>query len=271
MWIVYLALAAALLFAGMVTLVAMAQTRLLFPAGMAAANRPDLPPSAERLALATPDGVPLAGVRLGPKAGSSGTGPLLLGFGGNAWNADAMALYLHGLFPDREVVAFHYRGYPPSGGEPSAAALLADSLAIFDHLQQDGPRRVIAVGFSIGSGVAAHLAHHRVLAGTILVTPFDSLEALAKEHFPWAPVGLLLRHRMPSLDLLRDRPTPTALIVAGRDTIVPARRSEPLRGAIPNLVLDRTVPEAGHNDLYGNPAFVEAMHEAVRRIEGAAR
>ena len=138
-------------------------------------------------------------------------------------------------------------------------------------MQQKAPRKIIAVGFSIGSGVAAHLAHHRALAGTILVTPFDSLEALAKEHFSWAPVSLLLRHRMPSLDLLRDRPTPTALIVAGRDTIVPARRSEPLRGAIPNLILDRTIPEAGHNDLYGNPSFVAAMNEAVRRMEGAAR
>jgi hypothetical protein len=29
------------------------------------------------------------------------------------------------------------------------------------------------------------------------VTPIDSLEALARPHFPWAPVGLLLRHRMP--------------------------------------------------------------------------
>ena len=271
MWIVYLALAAALLFAGMTALVALAQTRLLFPVGMAAASRPGLPPTAERLSLVTPDGVPLAGVRLAPEAASPDAPPLLLGFGGNAWNADAMALLLHGLFPDREVVAFHYRGYSPSGGEPSAGALLADSLAIFDHLQRNGPRRVTAVGFSLGSGVAAHLAHHRVLAGTILVTPFDSLEALAREHFPWAPVGLLLRHRMPSLDLLRDRPTPTALIVAGRDTIVPARRSEPLRGAIPNLVLDRTIPEAGHNDLYGNPAFPTAMHDALRRIDGAAR
>ena len=271
MWMVYLALAAALLFAGMVAFVALAQTRLLFPADVAAANRPSLPAAAERLTLATPDGPRLAGVRLGPGDASSGARPLLLGFGGNAWNADAMALYLHGLFPEHDVVAFHYRGYPPSGGEPSAKSLLADSLTIFDHLQRKAPRKLIAVGFSIGSGVAAHLAHHRPVAGTILVTPFDSLEALAKEHFSWAPVSLLLRHRMPSLDLLRDRPTPTALIVAGRDTIVPARRSEPLRGAIPNLVLDRTIPEAGHNDLYDNPGFVAAMTEAVRRIESAAR
>jgi hypothetical protein len=266
MWILILALGAALLFGGLVAVVALAQTRLLFPTQVAAANRPDLPASAERLALRLPDGEELAGVRLGPASAR----PLLLGFGGNAWNAEAMALYLHGLFPDAEVVAFHYRGYAPSSGEPSAEALLSDSLAILDHLQQERARKVIAVGLSIGSGVAAHLAHHRTLAGMILVTPFDTLEALAKEHFAWAPVSLLLRHRMPSIDLVRGRPTPTALIVAGRDTIVPARRSGPLRGAIPNLILDRTIREAGHNDLYGNPAFVAAMREAVTKIEAAA-
>jgi uncharacterized protein len=36
--------------------------------------------------------------------------PTLLGFGGNAWNAEATAFTLHALFPHREVVAFHYRG-----------------------------------------------------------------------------------------------------------------------------------------------------------------
>src|SRR3712207_3990468 len=101
MWIVSLALVGALVVGGLVLAVFLAQTRLLFPAGIAAANRPDLPPSAERLTLAAADGTQLAGVRLGP---SSDAGPLLLGFGGNAWNADAMALTLHALFPEREVV-----------------------------------------------------------------------------------------------------------------------------------------------------------------------
>jgi pimeloyl-ACP methyl ester carboxylesterase len=198
-------------------------------------------------------------------------GPLLLGFGGNAWNADDVALYLHQLFPDADVAAFHYRGYQPSGGRPSAQALLADSLVIFDHLHQAStPTRTVAVGFSIGAGVAAYLARNRPLAGTILVTPFDSLEALAREHYPWAPVGLLLRHRMPTIDFVRGTATPTALIVAGRDSIVPARRTEPLRRAVPRLVFDRTIEDAGHNDLYDHPAFVEAMHEALARIEAAA-
>ena len=133
MWLLYLALGIALFYAGLVSLATLFQTKLLFPVQMAAANRPILPRSAERLALTTPEGDQLIGVRLGSLSDPK---PLLLGFGGNAWNADAMALYLHGLFPDHEVIAFHYRGYPPSSGEPSTKALFADSLTIFDHVQK---------------------------------------------------------------------------------------------------------------------------------------
>jgi uncharacterized protein len=267
MWLLTLVLGIALLYAGLVFVTALFQTRMLFPAQMAAANRPPLPSSAKRFELMTPDGERLVGTQLGS---SSGAKPLLLGFGGNAWNADAVALTLHGLFPEHEVVAFHYRGYPPSSGAPSAKALFADALTIFDHLQQERPRTVVAIGFSIGSGVAAHLARQRTVAGLILVTPFDSLKALAQEHFSWAPTGLLLRHYMPTVDLVKDRPTPTALVIAGRDTIVPARRSEPLRSAIPNLVLDRTIADVGHNDLYQHPAFAAAVREAVAAFEAIA-
>ena len=88
----------------------------------------------------------------------------MLGFGGNAWNAEVMALTLHMLFPHRDVVAPHYRGYAPSSGRPSAQALFSNSLAIFDHLRQtqaSGP--IIAIGFSIGSGVAAYLERNPII------------------------------------------------------------------------------------------------------------
>ena len=270
MWYVNLLLTLAVIYALIVSGMYFAQTWLLFPTALTAAGRPRLPASAERLAVDTPDGERLVGVRLRPAGGPEERRPLLLGFGGNAWNADNVALYLQGLFPDAEVVAFHFRGYRPSSGTPSADALLADSLAVFDHLRQAAAeRRIVAVGFSIGTGVAAYLARHRPVAGTILVTPFDSLEALAREHYFWAPVGLLLRHRMPTIDWARDLTVPAALITAGRDTIVPARRSEPLRKAIPRLVFDRNIQHAGHNDLYDHPAFVAAMREALARIEAA--
>ena len=182
-----------------------------------------------------------------------------------------MALTLHALFPDRDVVTFHYRGYAPSSGRPSSNAVLSDSLVIFDHLRQtQADEPIIAVGFSIGSAVTAYLARHRPVVGLILVTPFDSLETLARDLYWWAPVGLLLHHRMPTIEFVRGSLAPTALIIAERDRIVPARRSAPLRLAIGNLVFERTI-DAGHNDIFDRPAFATAMRDALARIEACNR
>lgn len=73
---------------------------------------------------------------------------------------------------------------------------------------------------------------------------------------------------MPVIEFLRGLDAPTALIIAGQDTIVPARRSAPLRDVVVNLILDRTIA-AGHNDLYDHPMFAEALREAVARISSA--
>ncbi len=194
-----------------------AQTWLLFPTMFAEAARVQLPASAQRLEVRTPDGESLAGVRI-PSQGATPEGaPTLLGFGGNAWNAEATALSLHALFPHRDVVAFHYRGYAPSSGRPSAQALFSDSLMIFDQLVRiQAGERIIPVGFSIGAAVAAYLARHRPVAGLILVTPFDSLEAVARDLYWWAPVGLLLRNHMPTIEFVRGSLVSTALIIARR-------------------------------------------------------
>jgi uncharacterized protein len=270
MWLLQTGLTLAALYAAVVTGMYLGQTWLLFPTTLAGLARVQLPASAQRLEVRAPDGEVLAGVRIPATGEGSGRAPRLLGFGGNAWNAEAMALYLHGLFPGHEVAAFHYRGYAPSGGRPSAEALLPDSVLVFDRLQQvDAGVPVVAVGFSIGSGVAAYLARHRPVAGLVLVTPFDSLEALARDLYWWAPVGLLLRHRIPTIDFVRGSPVPTALIVAEQDGIVPARRSAALRPMIANLAFEATI-DAGHDDLYGRPDFAAAMREALARIKAAS-
>ena len=165
------------------------------------------------------------------------------------------------------MIVFHYRGYGPSTGRPSAANLLSDSLLVHDYLQEVlGSGEFVGIGFSIGSGVAAHLASQRPLAGLIMVSPFDSLKALAAHHYPWLPVSLLLRHNMEPEIELQDVDVPTAVIAAELDSVVPPRRTESLRQAIVNLVLDHTIAGANHNDLYDRPEFRSAMIEALGRI-----
>jgi pimeloyl-ACP methyl ester carboxylesterase len=243
------------------------QSHLIFPTHAVPPAGP-LPPGAERLSLATPDGTTLAGIHI-PAQEPSAERMLLLGFGGNAWNGQDVAEYLHQLFPDEDVVAFHYRGYAPSEGAPSAEALIADAPLVYDlAVERLKPRRVIAVGFSIGSGNAATLASERKVDGLILVTPFDSLKAVAQSMYPWLPIGPFFEHEIDAASAIEQTDVPVAIVAAERDEIVPLERTDALRQRVRNLVFDRTIAGAGHNDIYARSDFQDAMREALSRITG---
>ncbi|HEU5481866.1 MAG TPA: alpha/beta fold hydrolase [Sphingomicrobium sp.] len=245
---------------------AWSQDELIFPTHAVAPADP-LPADAERLTLDLPDGDRLHGVHIPPAGFEEPGGTLVLGFGGNAWNGENVAIYLHELYPQAHVVAFHYRGYRPSTGRPSADALVADAPLVLDAaIERVKPKRVIAVGFSIGSGVAASLAKNPSLDGLILVTPFDSLKAVARELYPWLPIGAFFRHEIDAAGLLRGSEVPVAIVAAGRDEIIPPGRTGAFRQGVPNLVFDRTVSGAGHNDIYGRPDFQVAMREALNAV-----
>ena len=244
------------------------QDEIIFPTHMVGPPAP-LPPSAERLQVSTPDGEALHGVHVPPALAVSRTRTLIVGFGGNAWNGDDVATYLHGVFPQADVVVFHYRGYPPSTGKPSAKALLEDAPLVFDAaVERVKPDRTVVAGFSIGSGVAAGLAKRRSPAGLILVTPFDSLKTVASDAYPWLPVGLLFRHEIDTAAALRGSNVRVALVAAERDEIIPPARTEALRRHVPNLVFDRTIAGAGHNDIYARDEFQQAMRQALEAVSG---
>jgi uncharacterized protein len=243
------------------------QSHFIFPVHAVARPGP-WPRAAERLSVTTADGETLHGVHIPPES-SEKSRTLVLGFGGNAWNGQDVAEYLHELYPDHPVVVFHYRGYAPSTGSPSAKALIADAPLVYDAaVKAVRPGKVIAVGFSIGTGVAAQLAATRHLDGLILVTPFDSLKAVAQSMYPWLPIGPLFAHEIDAKAPLRKHRVPVAIIAAQRDEIVPAERTRALKEALSNLVFDRTIPRAGHNDIYARSDFHEAMHAAFGAVGG---
>ncbi len=251
-------LAALALGAGAVALLAVFQTALVFPRQMVG-PAPTLPDGTQNLTLTRPDGTILQGQRI---AGRDPARPVILGFGGNAWNAGALALFLHQIAPEHDVVTFHYRGYAPSTGRPSAKALMADAVAVHDLIAPDAPHGMIAVGFSIGSGVAAHLASERDIARVVLVTPFDSLSAVARQLYPFAPVSLLFRHEMNVQAALARSNAEIRLILATRDEVIPPARAEALASAVAQEQVTRL--ETGHNAIYSHPEFAASLRAALR-------
>jgi pimeloyl-ACP methyl ester carboxylesterase len=240
------------------------QSQLIFPTHAVASAGP-LPPGAEKLSL-TVGRHRLAGIYIPPDDRAADR-TLILGFGGNAWNAQDVAEYLHELYPETDVVSFHYRGYKPSGGQASAEALLADAPLVFDFaVKKVRPARTVVAGFSIGSGIAAHLAAIRPVKGAILVTPFDSLKAVAQAMYPWLPIAPFFDHEIDAASAVSKVKAPMAVVAAQRDEIVPAERTDALRKKIPKLVFDRTIERAGHNDIYSRSDFQEAMREALLAV-----
>lgn len=225
-----------------------------------------MPLGAEKIAIKAKSGERLAGVHIRPAALRPDK-TLVLGFGGNAWNAQDVAEYLHQVFPESDVVVFYYRGYAPSQGSPSAEALIADAPLMFDFAcGLTEAKQVVAAGFSIGSGVAATLAKSRKLDGVILVTPFASLKAVAQAAVPWIPLGPFFGHEIDAAKALEKCGTKVAIIAGGRDDIVPAACTDALRKRLSNIVFDKTIKSAGHNDIYARSDFQAAMREAKKRL-----
>jgi pimeloyl-ACP methyl ester carboxylesterase len=265
---VVLLLAFLISFAAVVSFMTWSQDDFIFPVH-AVGPPPPLATGAERLQVTTSDGQTLHGVHIPPSPGPAVPKLLVLGFGGNAWNGEDVAAFLHEIYPEAHVVAFHYRGYRPSTGRPSAEALIADAPLVFDAaVEKVRPKRTVVVGFSIGTGVAAVLSATRDVEGLILVTPFDSLKKVAGSMYPWLPVGLFFHHEIDAAGALEGSQVPVAIIDAESDEIIPRSRTDGLRKIVPNLVFDRTITRAGHNDIYARSDFQKAMDEALAKLLG---
>ena len=185
---------------------------------------------------------------------------VLLYFGGNADPLHGMRDRLAAWFPRRTSYLLAYRGYGASDGEPRQELLFADALALFDDVRRRHPdARIAVIGRSLGSGVASYVAGHRPVDRLVLVTPFDSLAAVAGAHYPWLPTGLLVTERFDSAHWLRDFRGPVLVIRAGRDQVIPPANTDRLVAALSPAPRVLVLPESDHDAVLSSPAERDAL------------
>ena len=191
---------------------------------------------------------------------------------------EGVVLYLHGnagnlasWFVDLDLYRrahldlfmLDYRGYGKSSGHiESEAQLHADVRAAWRQIEARyaGKRRVV-IGRSLGSGLAATLAAEVKPDLTVLISPYESLAALAGEHYPWVPAALLRYPMRSDLALARVK-TPLLLLHGDGDTLIGPWHSRRLLAAAPHAEL-LLVPGAGHNDLQRFPAYLDRLGAAM--------
>lgn len=257
----------AVVWAAVLALASLLQDRLLyFPVRRLEASPAAYGLRSEELRLTASDGVRLHGWWI-----RGGGERVVLLFHGNAGNVshrlDRAKLFVERLKVDLWLV--DYRGYGLSDGKPSEAGLYRDGLAIYDAARERGfpPERIVLLGESLGCAVAVEVALARPCSGLVLETPFLSVPALARRHYPFVP-GLLIRARYDAGSGIGRIAAPKLIVAAERDEIAPvshARRLFDLARPPKELFV---VPGAGHNDPYatGGEKYLEVWRRFLDAI-----
>lgn len=135
---------------------------------------------------------------------------------------------------------------------------MADAIALYDQLDARYAD-VSVIGRSLGSGVAAQLASEREVRRLALVTPFDSLVNVARTHFPWFPVELLMLDRYDSAGPASAITAEVLVMIAEADEIVPRARSDALVNAFRTRPRVVVLEAARHNEIDLDPRYLDEV------------
>mgnify|MGYP001794224584 CR=1 FL=1 len=190
--------------------------------------------------------------------------PVIVYFMGNGGSLDLFRSILdYHLGQGASVVAMSYRGGGGTAGPTSEAQLKTDALALMDALPGLGfANPPLVHGYSLGSGLAVHVAARREVRAVLLSAPYDRLCTLLAQasYLPacWLP-GV---EKWRSADDLDGVDAQVTILHGDLDALIPPERSEALRGAMERAGIKVTRAEiagANHVDLMAIPDNVTAL------------
>jgi fermentation-respiration switch protein FrsA (DUF1100 family) len=166
------------------------------------------------------------------------------------------------------VVALSYRGYAGSSGQPSEWGLLQDAAAAYAFTTaRYSAEKIVAWGFSLGTGVAVTLAAEQPVGKLILEAPYTSLADVAASLFPMFPIRLVMKDQFRSDERIARVGAPLLIMHGARDATIPIMFGERLLALAHEPKQFVRFPEGDHNNLddYG---AVETARDFIGASKG---
>ncbi|MDR3561086.1 MAG: alpha/beta fold hydrolase [Negativicutes bacterium] len=204
----------------------------------------------ETISLRMQDGTMLSGWLV--KNSGADQHKLVIYYGGNGDELSRMVDSAK-RFGDWSVALINYRGYGLSEGSPSEKHLCSDALEVYDYFSQRQDvdnSRIMLMGRSLGTGVAAYVAANRSPVAVVLVSPYDSMVSVAQKHYPLVPVDWLLKHRFESAREAPAIKVPLLMVATPDDDVVPYELSKRLARMWGGPVTIQEIKGATHNSIY---------------------
>ncbi len=200
--------------------------------------------------LRASDGTRLSGWLMTPEF--PGPHRAVIYFGGRSENVSWVARDAGRMFPGMAVLAVNYRGYGESHGVPTEPNMVDDGAVLFDWLVERrhiDPAKVAVVGRSLGSGIAVQVATKRPVHSLVLITPYDSVLALARRRLRAVPISFVLRQRFETIKYASLLKIPTYVLRAATDVVVPHSHTDVLVATLTHLSLDETISDSDHSNI----------------------
>jgi len=213
--------------AAAMTLLVVAQRRIIYPLGYGGRPTPASPPGYSPIRVDTPSGRLLVWRHVGlPDR------PVLLFMHGNASGIAGVAFVARPFVQAGwSVVAPEYPGYPGSPGSPSEGGLLDAARAGWrTAVAGRSPRDVLVMGNSIGSGPAIALAAETHPRGLAVVSGIAYLPQVVRMTFPFIP-DVLVRDRFRNAENLARVSAPVLIVHGRSDAVVDVSQGRALAKA----------------------------------------
>ena len=127
--------------------------------------------------------------------------------------------------------------------------------------------KIIIVGFSMGTGLAAKLAANNHPKALILLAPYYSLVDLAHYLYPFVP-PVLLRYKIPTYVYLRKVRCPIYLVHGAKDMLIRPQASIHLKKELPEKVRLYLLTRENHHTLETSSDYRRVLNEILKNKDG---
>lgn len=155
-----------------------------------------------------------------------------------------------------DLFILDYRGYGKSEGRiEREAQLFQDVQRVYDELLKVYDEdNIIVLGYSIGTGLASHLASKNNPKMLILQAPYFSLGDVVKHAYPFVP-PFLLKYKLETYKYITDCKMPIILIHGDIDEVIPHSQSVKLKALLKESDQLITLKGQGHNGMTFTPEY----------------
>lgn len=163
-----------------------------------------------------------------------------------------------------DVFILDYRGYGKSEGSISSQdQIFQDIQTVYDYLKSRyEENKIIVLGYSIGTGLAAKVASTNHPKMLILQSPYYSLTDMMKHQFPIVPT-FLLKYKFHTDEFIKDCKMPIVIFHGNSDKLInyeaSVRLKELMKPTDKLIILDGQ----GHNGMTDNPEYKTEMRKIL--------